>query len=105
MRTRHSFYNMIINLVSSLIIPVLGFVKVRLFIQLYGNEVNGMQLTLMQFITYLNIFELAYSLAFRQLMYKPLADHDHSSIIKIYGGAKKGVPNYRCLSSCCGSDF
>lgn len=89
MRTRHSFYNMIINLVSSLIIPVLGFVKVRLFIQLYGNEVNGMQLTLMQFITYLNIFELAYSLAFRQLMYKPLADNDHSSIIKIYGGAKK----------------
>ena len=89
MRTRYSFYNLVINLVSSILIPILGFIKVRLFIELYGSSLNGMQLTLMQFITYLNIFEIAYSLAFRQLLYKPLAENDREKVKSIYYGAKR----------------
>ena len=89
MRTKYSFYNLVINVVSSLLIPILGFVKVRLFISAYGSQINGMQLTVMQYIVYLNIFELAYSLAFRQLMYKPLADENNERIKEIYYGAKK----------------
>ena len=89
MRTKYSFYNLLINLFASVLIPVLGFIKVRLFIDLYGSSLNGMQLTLMQFITYLNIFEIAYSLAFRQLLYQPLADGDQNKIKEIYYGAKK----------------
>lgn len=88
MRTKHSFYNLIINVVSSIIVLLLGFLKVRFFINLYGSEVNGMQLTLMQFITYFNVFELAYSLAFRQLLYKPLAENNKQRILAIYHGSR-----------------
>ncbi len=89
MRTKYSFYNFIISGISSLILPIFGLVKVSLFINLYGSEINGLQLVFMQVITYLNIFELSFSLAFRQLMFKPLAENNTNEVMKIYHGAKK----------------
>ena len=89
MRTKHSLINLIVNVGSSIFLLVLGFLKVRFFINTYGSDINGMQLTLMQYITYFNVFELAYSLGFRQLMYKPLANNDKNSVLNIYFGAKK----------------
>ena len=74
---------------AAIILPLVGFVKVRLFKDLYGNDVNGLQLTIAQFITFLNICELAYSLAFRQLLFKPLAENDHGTVKNIYHGAVK----------------
>ena len=44
MRTKYTLYNLIVNIVSSVLVPVLGFIKVRLFIDLYGSEINGLQL-------------------------------------------------------------
>lgn len=57
--------------------------------RLYGSEINGLQLTIAQIITFLNICELAYSLAFRQLLYKPLAEGDQEGVKRIYYGAVK----------------
>ncbi len=64
-------------------------VKVALFINFYGSSLNGLQLTIAQIITFLNICELAYSLAFRQLLFKPLAENDHEEVLRIYHGAAK----------------
>ncbi len=69
--------------------PVIGVIKVKLFINFYGSELNGLQVTIAQVITFLNICELAFSLAFRQLLYKPLAENDHDTILNIYHGAVK----------------
>lgn len=46
-----------------------------------------MQVTIAQVITFLNICELAYSLAFRQLLYKPLSEGDQERVREIYHGA------------------
>ncbi len=73
--------------IAALILPLVGFVKVSLFVRLYGSAVNGLQLTIAQVITFLNICELAYSLAFRQLLYKPLAEGDNETVKSIYHGA------------------
>ncbi|MBQ8068512.1 MAG: hypothetical protein IJ201_09230 [Solobacterium sp.] len=72
-----------------MVLPLVGFVKVSLFVRLYGSAVNGLQLTIAQVITFLNICELAYSLAFRQLLYKPLAEGDRETVKSIYHGACK----------------
>ncbi len=72
---------------AALILPLVGFIKVSLFVRLYGSAVNGLQLTIAQVITFLNICELAYSLAFRQLLYKPLAEGDNETVKQIYYGA------------------
>lgn len=89
MRTKHSFYNFIVSLITSVLLPLVGFVKISLFVSLYGSDINGLQLTIAQIIMFLNICELAFSLAFRQLLFKPLADDDHETVLKIYHGAKK----------------
>lgn len=89
MRTKHSFYNFIVSLITSVILPLVGFIKISLFVQLYGSDINGLQLTIAQIIMFLNICEVAYSLAFRQLLFKPLAADDHDAVLKIYAGAKK----------------
>lgn len=89
MRTKHTLYNFLITVASSIIIPILGFVKVRFFVELYGSSINGMQLVFAQIIIYLNIFELSFSLAFRQLLYKYLAEDNKEEVLKIYHGARK----------------
>lgn len=89
MRTRYSFYNFIVSTFAAVILPLVGFIKVRLFIDFYGQGVNGLQVTIAQTITFLNICELAYSLAFRQLLYKPLANDDRAEVLNIYHGARK----------------
>ena len=78
-----------VSTLAALVLPLLGFIKVRLFVALYGSAVNGLQLTIAQAITFLNICELAYSLAFRQLLYKPLAEGDREEVKNIYHGAVK----------------
>ena len=78
-----------VSTIAALVLPLVGFVKVSLFVRLYGSAVNGLQLTIAQVITFLNICELAYSLAFRQLLYKPLAEGDRETVKSIYHGACK----------------
>ena len=89
MRTRYSFYNFLVSLITAIVLPLVGFVKVRLFIHFYGSDLNGMQVTMAQVITFLNICELSYSLAFRQLLFKPLAENDRQKVLDIYHGARK----------------
>ncbi len=89
MRTRYSFYNFLVSLLTSVLLPIFGMVKLRLFVDCYGSDVNGLQLTMMQVINFLNICALAYSLAFRQLLYKPLGEGDIERVKEIYAGAVK----------------
>lgn len=89
MRTRYSLYNFLVSIIASIALPLIGFIKVRLFIDLYGSDLNGLQLTMAQVITYLNVCELAFSLAFRQLLFKPLAEENYQKVLEIYHSAKK----------------
>ena len=89
MRTRYTFYNFLVSLITSVILPIVGMLKIRMFIDVYGQALNGLQLTIVNVITFLNICEIAYSLAFRQLLFKPLANDDRASVLKIYYGARK----------------
>ena len=89
MRTKHSFYNFLVSTIAAVIVPLAGIIKVRLFVDLYGSSLNGLQVTIAQVITFLNICELAYSLAFRQLLYKPLAEDDREGVLRLYKGAKR----------------
>ena len=87
MRTKNVFYNMIIVLCSNIILPILGLLKYSFFVGFYGSSVNGLQLTIIQIIMFMNICEISFSLAFRQLLYKPLATLNKKLILKYYNGA------------------
>lgn len=89
MRTKHSLYNILVTLITSIILPLVGFIKYSLFVKFYGSDINGIQLTIAQIIMFLNICEVSYSLAFRQLLFKPLANNDKETVLKYYYGARK----------------
>ena len=89
MRSKYSFYNLIVSTLAAILVPIAGIIKVRLFVDFYGSDLNGLQITIAQVITFINICELAYSLAFRQLLFKPLSEDDHEEVLKIYNGAIK----------------
>lgn len=89
MRTKYTVYNFLVSLITSVVLPLIGMLKIRMFIDCYGQGINGLQLTIVNVITFLNICEIAYSLAFRQLLFEPLANHDREKVLKIYYGARK----------------
>ena len=64
MRSKYSFYNMLVSTLAAILVPLAGIIKVRLFVDFYGSDLNGLQITIAQVITFINICELAYSLAF-----------------------------------------
>jgi O-antigen/teichoic acid export membrane protein len=79
----------LVSLISAIVLPLVGFLKVRLFIRFYGSDLNGLQITAANVITFLNICEVSYSLAFRQLLFKPLAENNREKVLQIYHGARK----------------
>lgn len=88
-RTKNSIYNFLITLMGGIFLPVLGLIKYSMFINQYGGDINGLQITIFSILSILNIFELTFSLVFRQLLYKPLADRNQLEVNLIYSGTVK----------------
>ena len=97
MRSKYSFYNMLVSTLAAILVPLAGIIKVRLFVDFYGSDLNGLQITIAQVITFINICELAYSLAFRQLLFKPLSEDNKDEVLRIYAGAKKIFDKTGCI--------
>lgn len=88
-RTRNSILNFSITFIAGILLPLFGLIKYSLFIGLYGAEVNGIQITMESVIAVLNIFEICFSLAFRERLFKPLAEDDKNEVNRIYSSGLK----------------
>lgn len=91
-RTKNSILNFAVTFFAGILLPLFGLIKYSLFIGNYGTEINGIQISMESVIAMLNIFEICFSLAFRQLLFKPLADDDKDKVISIYS---KGLRIFR----------
>lgn len=88
MRTKNTFFNMISNLLPSLLIPLLSLVKMKHILANYGQDIYGTSLYMVQAINYLNLFEGGFSFAFIQSLYSPLVEKNKNKIKELYQGAK-----------------
>lgn len=91
-RTKNSILNFTITFVAGVLLPVFGLVKYSLFIGFYGTEINGIQIAMESAIAIMNIFEICFSLAFRQLLFEPLVKDDKDKVLEIYS---KGIRIFR----------
>lgn len=89
MRFRNSILNMISELIPQLILMVIGFIKISMFISLYGHDVNGFNLTITQIIAYLALVEGGFGIALTQALFKPLAEGNQQKIKELYLGGEK----------------
>ena len=83
MRTKHSFRNIIVGLISQLLIVVVGFASRKIFIMMLGNELLGVNGLYTSIISMLSLTELGIGTAIICNLYKPLADRDETKITEL----------------------
>lgn len=66
-----------------------GFLVPRAIIACYGSEVNGLVVSLTQFVTYISLVEAGISSAAIFALYKPLAENDLNRVSVIVSAARK----------------
>lgn len=89
MRTKKIFLNMISDVVSYLIIGIVGLVKVNFLINYIGDIGNGYYQTINQIITYVFLAQIGFGDAVIFSLYKHFADKDKKDINRVYTGSRK----------------
>lgn len=88
-RTKKMAINSLSAGLLALITMIAGFLLPRFIIQFYGEEINGLTVTMRQFVNYLNYIELGVYPMFFTALFKPLAERDHKTTNGIVAEAKK----------------
>lgn len=89
MRSQNAFRNILANLILQLTAAVSGLILPRFFIIAYGSTMNGMIVSVTQFISYLALVEAGVSAASIVGLYKPLADNNIVEINRILSATKR----------------
>lgn len=89
MRSKKALINIIANLLLQVTVAVSGLILPRFFIIAYGSTMNGMIVSVTQFISYLALVEAGVSAASIVGLYKPLADNNITEINRILSATKR----------------
>ena len=68
---------------------VMGFITPRLMLLYYGSEVNGLIVSVTEFLTYFKMVEAGLAAAAIAALYKPLADRDSAAVSGIVSAARQ----------------
>lgn len=96
MRTKNTILNFITSFFPWIILAVLGFIKIKLFINNFGSEFNGLIQLVGQIYAYLGLLEMGFGAAVIYKLYKPFADNDYKEVSRIFKGSKRV---YRIIGS------
>lgn len=88
-RTKILKLNIITSLVPWTVLAIIGFIKIKFFINIFGSELNGLIQLLSQIYSYISIVELGFGSAILFSLYKPLADKDETKVARLFNGSKK----------------
>lgn len=89
MRSQKALKNIIANILLQITVAISGLILPRFFIIAYGSTMNGMIVSVTQFISYLALVEAGVSAASIIGLYKPLADNNINEINKILSATKR----------------
>lgn len=82
-RTKRTIQNSKVSLVLFVIQIFVGFYSRKIFLDYLGDEVIGLNTTLGNILSFLNLAELGIGIAMATSLYKPIHDEDHKAIIDI----------------------
>ena len=88
MRTKRSLYNFITSYIPYAILILLGFVKIKVFINILGQDLYALNQLYTNIFSYLTLAEARVGVAFIFRLYKLLAHEKHEEINAIYSGTK-----------------
>ena len=87
-RTARFVQNMLSTAVYQLTAMVMGFITPRLMILHYGSEVNGLIVSVTEFLTYFKMVEAGLAAAANVALYEPLARRGHDAVSGIVSAAR-----------------
>lgn len=88
-RTKRFVYNSISSALYQVTSIAGGFILTRMYLTTYGSEINGLVISIIQFVSYFNYVEAGLGVALIYSLYKPLALKDTKEINGIVSLAKK----------------
>lgn len=88
-RTTRFVQNTVSTAAYQLTAMLMGFVTPRLMMLFYGSQVNGLIVSVNEFLTYFRLVEAGLASAAVFSLYKPLADGDHDAVSAIVTAARK----------------
>ena len=89
MRSKKALYNIGTNLLVQLIVILYGFIVPKIIIQLYGSNVNGLVLSITQFLGYITLLESGIGPVIKSTLYKPIAQKNQKDIANILRASEK----------------
>lgn len=82
MRSKNVFFNMIATFIELLITTITSFIVPHYIILAYGSNVNGLIVSITQFLSYISLIESGIGAIGRASLYKPLSEHDDDLLSK-----------------------
>lgn len=89
MKTKRSALNFISDVIPLLIISILGIFKLKLFIEVLGDETLGLYQLFSQIMVYVALVDGGLTSAVLYSLYKPNSANDHKKMSEILTAAKK----------------
>ena len=87
-RTARFVQNTLSTALYQLTAMVMGFITPRLMILYYGSEINGLIVSVTEFLTYFKMLEAGLAASVNVALYEPLARHDHQAVSGIASAAR-----------------
>lgn len=89
MRTKQSIRNIISIIAFNLIIGVLGFLKVKVFVNGLSNDLYSLNQLFFQIFSYIAITDIGFGLIINKYLYEAFAKNDKDKVNKIYSTSRK----------------
>lgn len=89
MRTKKSLKNILSAVILTLVVGLIGFVKVKVFINGLSNDIYSLNQLFGQIFNYLAIADIGFGLLINKQLYQAFAKDDKKEINKIYSTSKK----------------
>ena len=89
MRSKKAIYNILTNLILQVVSIIYGFLVPKIIIDYFGSDVNGLVVSITQFLGYIALLESGFGPVVKAALYKPLAKKDNDTITRILKASEK----------------
>lgn len=93
MRTKKAILNFIFDAMPQLLISLIGFIRIKVILDVLGNDTLGIYQLFAQLLAYVSLAELGITTALAFSLYGPIFKNDHKRINALLSGSRK-VFNY-----------
>lgn len=89
MRTKKAILNFIFDALPQFLISLIGFLRIKVILDVLGNDTLGVYQLFGQLLAYVSLAELGLTTALSFSLYEPIFNKDHKKINRLLSGSKK----------------